>query len=126
MKKRIQFLIVILAILGMTGCRYNWILPEEDVDPNPGGEPISYATQVQPIFDSKCISCHKTGGTAPDLTTGKSYNQVVPGQVNLSTPAESGIYYFPAPTSTVHTWKKYSSSEAKIVLTWIEEGAKNN
>ncbi len=126
MKKRIQFLIVILAILGMTGCRYNWILPEEDVDPNPGGEPISYATQVQPIFDSKCISCHKTGGTAPDLTTGKSYNQVVPGHVNQSAPAESGIYYFPAPTSTVHTWKKYSSSEAKIVLTWIEEGAKNN
>ena len=126
MKKRIQFLIVILAIMGMTGCRYNWILPEEDVDPNPGGEPISYATQVQPIFDNKCVSCHNTGGTAPDLSTGKSYNQVVPGHVNLATPAESDIYYFPSPTSTVHTWKKYSSNEAKIVLTWIEEGAKNN
>jgi mono/diheme cytochrome c family protein len=126
MKKRIQFLIIIVAILGMTGCRYNWILPEEDVDPNPGGEPISYATQVQPIFDSKCISCHNTGGTAPDLSTGKSYNQVVPGYVNLSSPAESDIYYFPSPSSTVHTWKKYSSNEAKIVLTWIEEGAKNN
>ena len=126
MKKRIQFLIVILAILGMTGCRYNWILPEEDVDPNPGGEPISYATQVQPIFDNKCVSCHNTGGTAPDLTTGKSYNQVVAGQVNLTTPAESGIYHFPSPATSVHTWKKYSNSEAKIVLTWIEEGAKNN
>lgn len=126
MKKRIQFLIVILAIVGMTGCRYNWILPEEDVDPNPGGEPISYATQVQPIFDNKCVSCHNTGGTAPDLSTGKSYNQVVPGFVNLTSPAESDIYYFPSPTSTVHTWKKYSSNEAKIVLTWIEEGAKNN
>ncbi len=126
MKKRIQFLIVILAIMGMTGCRYNWILPEEDVDPNPGGEPISYATQVQPIFDNKCVSCHNTGGTAPDLSTGKSYSQVVPGFVNLTSPAESDIYYFPSPASTVHTWKKYSSNEAKIVLTWIEEGAKNN
>jgi mono/diheme cytochrome c family protein len=126
MKKRIQFLIVILAIMGMTGCRYNWILPEEDIDPNPDGEPISYATQVQPIFDNKCVSCHNTGGTAPDLSTGKSYNQVVPGHVNLTSPAESDIYYFPSPSSTVHTWKKYSSNEAKIVLTWIEEGAKNN
>ena len=100
-----------------SGCTYNWILPEEDVDPNPDGEPISYATQVQPIFDNKCVSCHNTGGTAPDLTTGKSYNQVVPGQVNLTTPAESGIYHFQSPATSVKKKKKYNNSEAKIVLT---------
>lgn len=111
-----------------SGCTYNWILPEEDVDPNPDGEPISYATQVQPIFDNKCVSCHTTGSLATDLdlTAGKSYNQLVPGRVNLTSPAESDIYHFPSPSSTVHSQKKYSSSEAKIVLTWIEEGAKNN
>ena len=110
----------------MTGCKYNWILPEEVEPPNPDGNPVSYATQVQPIFTAKCVGCHNTGGTAPDLTTGKSYSQVVPAHVNLSAPAESDIYKFPSPTSTVHTWKKYSTSEAALVLTWIEEGAKNN
>ena len=122
-----KYIIIMFFTVAITsGCTYNWILPEEDVDPNPDGEPISYATQVQPIFDNKCVSCHNTGGTAPDLSTGKSYNQIVPGHVNLTAPAESNIYHFPAPSSTVHTWKKYSNGEAKIVLTWIEEGAKNN
>lgn len=125
MKKRIQFLIVILAIMGMTGCRYNWILPEEDVDPNPDGDPISFATQVQPIFDNKCIGCHNTGGTLPDLTAGKSYNQIVPGYVNTATPAESKVYKTPTAATAWHS-RKYSSNEAAIVLTWIQEGAKNN
>lgn len=117
----ISFVMVMFA-----GCQYNWILPEETIDPNPGGEPISYATQVQPIFTAKCASCHNTGGTAPDLSTGKSYNQVVPGQVNLSKPDQSPIYTFPAPSTSVHSWKKYTANEAVIILTWIQEGAKNN
>lgn len=113
-------------MIGMAGCKYSWIVPEEVEPPNPGGEPVSYATQIQPIFTAKCISCHKAGGTKPDLTVGNSYNQVVPAHVDLAKPAESSIYKFPAPTTTTHAWKKYSSNEAVLVLTWIEEGAKNN
>jgi mono/diheme cytochrome c family protein len=126
MKKRSLFLMMILLVAVLAGCRYNWILPEEDENPNPGGEPVSYSTQIQPIFTAKCISCHNTGGEAPDLSAGKSYNQVVPAHVNLTSPDQSDIYVYPSPTSSVHSWKKYSSNEAKLVLTWIEEGAKNN
>lgn len=117
---------MILIMIGMAGCKYNWIVPEDVTPPNPDGEPVSYATQVQPIFTAKCITCHKPGGTAPDLTVGNSYNQVVPAHVNTATPEESDIYKYPAPTTTVHAWKKYSANEAVLVLTWIEEGAKNN
>ncbi len=124
MKKRSLFLIMVLLVAVLAGCKYNWILPEEDIDPNPGGEPVIYSTQIQPIFTAKCISCHNTGGTAPDLTEGKSYNQVVPEHVNLTNPPESNIYKVPT-SATWHT-KKYSSSEAALVLIWIEEGAKNN
>ena len=92
---------------------------------NPDGEPISFSTQVQPIFDAKCISCHKAGGTMPDLTAANSYTQVVPKYID-ATPENSEIYSFPSPTTTVHAWKKYSSNEANLVLTWIKEGAKNN
>jgi mono/diheme cytochrome c family protein len=126
MKKRSLFLIMILLAAVLAGCSYNWIMPEEVTPPNPDGEPVSYATQIQPIFTAKCISCHNTGGTAPDLSSGKSYNQVVPGYVNLTTPADSEIYTFPSPSTSVHAWKKYSANEATLVLTWIEEGAKNN
>jgi hypothetical protein len=62
----------------------------------------------------------------PDLTSANSYNQVVPGQINSTKPEESKIYTFPAPSTSIHSWKKYSANEANLVLTWITEGAKNN
>lgn len=126
MKKRSLFLILVLFTILITGCKYNFILPEEVTPPNPDGEPVSYATQVQPIFTAKCIECHKSGGQSPDLTSGNSYNQVVPSKIDATTPANSKIYAFPAPTTSTHTWKKYSTNEANLVLTWITEGAKNN
>ncbi len=118
-------LIVFAATSLLNGCSYNFIVPEEVTPPNPGGEPVSFSTQVQPIFDAKCISCHKAGGTMPDLTAANSYTQVVPQYID-STPENSIIYTFPSPTTTTHSWKKYSSNEANLVLTWIKEGAKNN
>ena len=126
MKNRSLFILMVLLVAILAGCSYNWVLPEATVDPNPDGEPVSYSKQIQPIFTNKCVSCHNTGGTSPDLSTGKSYAQVVPAQVNLTTPAESGIYTFPAPSTSVHSWKKYSANEATLVLIWIQEGAKNN
>jgi len=129
MKKRSLFLILVLFTLAISSCKYNFIVPIEEevpVDTIPGDQPVSYATEIQPIFTAKCVDCHKAGGTAPNLVAGSSYNQVVPANVNLSKPEESEIYAFPSPTTTKHTWKKYSSSEANLVLTWIKEGAKNN
>jgi len=114
---------VFVVTLLFSQCKYNFIVPEEITPPNPDGQPISYSEQVQSIFTAKCASCHKPGGTMPDLTAGNSYNQVVPSLVNLTTPAESDIYKFPAPATSVHTWKKYSANEANIILTWIQEGA---
>jgi mono/diheme cytochrome c family protein len=129
MKKRSLFLILVLFTLAMSSCKYNFIVPIEEEIPEdtiPGDQPVSYATQIQPIFTNKCISCHKSGGTPPNLVAGSSYSQVVPALVNLSKPEESDIYTYPSPTTTKHAWKKYNSSEANLVLTWIKEGAKNN
>jgi len=126
MKKRSLFFIIVVLTISLSSCTYNFIVPEEVTPPNPDGTPVSFASQVQPIFAAKCIECHKTGGTMPDLTVGNSYNQVVPSHVNLTTPEDSNIYHFPNPSSSLHAWKKYSSNEANLVLTWIKEGAKNN
>ncbi len=120
---------MVLFAIVISSCKYNFIVPIEEevpIDTIPGDQPVSFATQIQPIFTNKCISCHKSGGTAPNLVAGSSYNQVVPAHVNLSKPEESTIYTFPAPATSKHSWKKYNSSEANLVLTWIKEGAKNN
>lgn len=89
---------------------------------------VSFATQVAPIFSTgdKCTSCHKPGGTAPDLSAANAFSAIVPGLINTGTPDQSIIYSFPAPTTTTHTWKKYTAGDAAIILAWINAGAKNN
>jgi len=125
MNKRSIFFTLLLLSLFMTGCKYDFIMPVE-VPPIVGT--VSFATQVAPIFNTNtnCISCHKTGGQAPDLTTANAYASIVPGLVNSTTPDQSLIYAFPVPTSANHTWKKYTAGEAAIILAWITDGAKNN
>ena len=125
MKKRSIFLVSVLLSLLIGGCKYDFIIP---VEVTPVTEPVSFSTQVAPIFStsSKCTSCHKTGGEAPDLTAAKAFASIVPNLVNSTTPEASLIYSFPAPATASHTWKKYTASEAAIILAWIKQGAQNN
>lgn len=125
MKKRTIFLSLILFSLFITGCKYDFIMPVE-VPPIVGT--VSFSTKVAPIFStgSNCTSCHKSGGQAPDLTTANAYASIVPNLVNTGTPEQSLIYSFPAPTTATHTWKKFTASDAAIILAWIKDGAKNN
>jgi hypothetical protein len=128
MKKRSIFLILILFSLFIYGCKYDFIIPVEVAPVNTGGNPISFSSQIAPIFSTgdKCIACHKTGGQTPDLTSANAFAQINPKYVNTASPADSKIYSYPSPTSSTHNWKKYTATEAALVLAWITEGAKNN
>ena len=129
MKKSPIFLILILIALFLNGCKYDFILEEQSSTAPPSSGPVSFSTQISPIFSTgnKCTSCHNTGGQAPDLTPAKAYASIVPSLVVLDNPSTSIIYTFPNPAnSAVHSWKKYTSSEAALVLQWITEGAKDN
>ncbi len=124
-KSNIYFLLFVFGLL-LNACTYDFIAEEElpPVDPT---VTISFSTQIIPIFDAKCIACHKPGGTAPDLTATNAYNSIKNMNLaNTTAPETSLIYTYPNPTSTMHTWKKYSAAEAQLVLTWIQQGAKNN
>ena len=125
MKKRTIFLISILFALFLNGCKYDFILPAY-IPPITGT--VSFATQVAPIFSTgnKCTACHKSGGQSPYFTTADAYASIVPNLINTGTPDQSLIYSFPAPTTATHTWKKYTTGEAAIILAWIKDGAKNN
>lgn len=128
MKKNIVFLAFILFSLFITGCKYDFILPEEVPVIDNGGEPISFATQIAPIFSAsnKCTSCHQTGGLAsPDLLTASSvYSNIVPAYVNTGAPETSKIYI--NASSGDHNNTKVTALQAQLILTWITEGAQNN
>ncbi len=125
-KSNIYFLLFVIGFL-LNACSYDFIVKEELAPVDPTVD-ILFATQIAPIFTNGCISCHKTGGQAPDLTSAASAYSNIKSMnlVSTATPTTSLIYTYPSPTSTLHTWKKYSAAEAQLVLTWIQQGAKNN
>lgn len=113
---------VAFIIFGMASCKYSFIVPEEipDVDTIQ----ISFAEDIQPIFDGKCASCHG-GSLSPNLTSGNSYSAISSNYINATNPEES-LIYTKADPNTGGTHKKYSQAEAVFVLGWIKQGAKNN
>ena len=123
MKKHSLFLILLIFALFMGSCKYDFITPDY-VPPVKAG--VSFTTQVAPIFSNgdKCTQCHKTGGQSPDLTPANAYSQIVPSLVNTASPETSMILTFPGSAS--HSWKGYTATESATILTWIQEGAKNN
>ena len=121
--KIVLSLIIMALVFG--GCKYDFILPEQVPD-IPTDKPVSFETQIAPIFaEAGCTSCHN-GGQSPDLSSSNVYSVIVPALVNTSDPESSAIYDFPAPETSKHNWKKYSATQAAYILTWIQQGAQNN
>ena len=122
--KRPLQLVLVAAFFGLAACNYDYIEFEK-----PSGT-VHFSTDIEPIFNNneKCTSCHKPGEQAPDLTTGHAYASIDSMKlVNTTDPPSSLIYKYPDPANSVdHTWKKYTSYEADLVLTWIEQGALDN
>lgn len=124
-KSNICFLLLLLGIL-LNACTYDFIVKEElpPVDPTVS---ILFASQIVPVFTDKCVACHKSGGTAPDLAAANAYNSLKNmNLLNTAAPESSLIYTYPSPSTSIHSWKKFSAAEAQLVLTWIQQGAKNN
>jgi len=111
--------LILIFAAALTSCEYEFV---EVAEPT---EPMSFAADILPIFSQNgCVTCHKTGGTSPDLTADKAYNAIYPALVNLTTPEQSIIYVKPAPSSSHAV--KYTPAQASQVLAWIKEGALNN
>ena len=127
MKKLNKYFLLFVFGLLLNACTYDFIVKEE-LPPIDTTVPVSFSTQIVPIFANSCVACHKTGGQAPDLTAANAYKSIqTMNLVNTATPESSIIYTEPNPANaSVHAWKKYTAAEAQLVLTWIQQGAKNN
>lgn len=91
----------------------------ETIDP---GEPVLFQTQIQPVFTSNCIQCHK-GSRDPDLRDGFSYASLTEGNY-VSTPAENSKLYRQIVSGSHKAFTL--DAEKQLVLIWIGQGALNN
>ena len=91
-----------------------------------------FARDVQPIFDSKCVTCHPVAYPYLDLRSGRSYWQLV-GVVSPLSPAFERVLpgrpdlsylltHLPDP-SRRHL---LTTADRALLARWISSGAKNN
>lgn len=123
----IQIIAGLFVMVFFSQCYYDQVL--EPIAPAPDKE-LSFTADIQPIFDASCNSagCHNTGGIAPDLSAGKSYDALTNGNyLKTGDPEGSELYKWmkgdediPMPVSGPNA--TYNAT----VLEWIKQGAKNN
>ena len=118
---------MITVSLMATSCYYDE-MPPEAVIIIP--ETVSYSTDIQPLWNQDCISCHKPNATAPDLTAANSYSAltagnkyVIPGNAVGSKLHKSLVGDGAAIMPTSGKW---SDSKIALVDKWINAGALNN
>jgi len=122
----IKFAMVICASLALlTSCEYDVVVPEKYVPPPIDTTVvISFAQDIQPIFNAKCITCHPTVSN-PDLTTGNSYNALTSGNyVVAGDPVNSKLYNKCKPGGSMSNY--CTTDELNLISAWIYAGAKNN
>lgn len=110
----------------LSSCYKDVILPETVVDPDGPPQAVSYATDLAPMFNTKCAlsGCHVEGSHKPYLKTDISYLQITGGGfVNLTVPKESILYKM-----INGEMREYipSASDRQKVYDWIRNGAPNN
>ena len=120
MKKSLLFILGVVFV-SISACEYNYIEPVEVELPD---DPVSFAEQIEPIFQDKCATCHAT--TNPVLTTGDAYDNLIDGNyIDTENPEASSLYTkvdegHPGGNSALN------ATELALILKWIEEGAENN
>lgn len=84
---------------------------------------VHFTSQILPIFQNNCGSCH-FAGTTPDFKSPNMYNNLVGGNyLNLANPENSNLFYLPDPG---HADDYLNTQEHLLIVKWIGQGALNN
>lgn len=120
--RSIEKLTVVFLLFSMLGCYYD---EPEEIDPD---KVVSYSTDIQPIFDASCISCHPLLQSPPDLTAGNSYSSIISNDLIVPNDLDASVLYqrlLGNPT-IMPSSGSLPSTEIELVKIWIEQGALNN
>ncbi|MEI6884844.1 MAG: hypothetical protein WCO02_10175 [Bacteroidota bacterium] len=120
MKKVINFLSLLLVISAFISCEYATIVPDV---PSPN-VPVYYKTQIQPFFNDKCVSCHKSGGPKPDLSAANSYQSLMTNNLVVAGNADNSILYQKISTGSMSGFSDPTNNG--LVKNWINQGALDN
>jgi hypothetical protein len=113
-------LILIAAAEGFSSCeKYSFSPPA--VDPN---QTWHFQTDIQPIFNSDCVTCHNGVKQFPDLSNGKSYLALTKGGY-VTFPGETSRLYHQMSTNSEHIPRSTDAEKLKV-LYWINQGALDN
>jgi len=85
--------------------------------------PVSFQTEIVPIFTSNCIGCHG-GPINPDLRAINAWESLtVGGYVNTDLPESSIVY---TQIMEGHNSAGVTAEQKQQLLIWITQGALNN
>jgi mono/diheme cytochrome c family protein len=132
----ITFLILTASVLG-TGCSDQGRDPTGPADGDGNETLVSFAQQIQPVFDQNCVGCHGAGGNAgldlrPDLSHGHLVGvaaQASAGTLVVAGDAAGSVLYqrltgdglgIMPPDGALNT------TTLDLVRQWIDEGAADN
>lgn len=111
---KFKYTLVMIALsICFFSCENN-VEEEAGIDIDTSCDPsISFASNVKPIIDNNCISCHG-GSQAPDLRT---YNGISNNADRIKTQVT---------TRQMPLGGSLSNDEIEAIKCWIENGALNN
>jgi len=88
---------------------------------------ISYSRQIQPIFNMYCIACHEPSNfQAINLIDTASYKSLFVNHLIDTLSPEKSELYFEIKEGYMPPSVPLPSTDISLILTWIEQGAKNN
>jgi uncharacterized membrane protein len=93
---------------------------------------VSFAADVQPIFDRKCTACHPVSYPYLDLRSGRAYDDLV--HVSAATapafqrvlPGRPELSYLLTHPPDPSLRDRLTAAERETIAAWIREGARDN
>ncbi len=125
----IKFPILISVILFMTGCESKVVQPADI-----GDIEVSFKSDLIPIFNRSCVSCHETADDPPPiLVSDVAYQKIIAGGYVVPGNAEESLFYkriIGDPDirggRTMPPGEKLPDAEIELIKQWIKQGAQNN
>lgn len=118
MKKLLRIMLVTGISLMSFSCYYDELQVAEIP---PIEEDVSFAKDIQPIFnDNNCMQCHNASRN-PDLRDGLAYASLVPAYATAND-SEGSILL----AKLVGGHRSVSTTNIALIKAWIDQGAQNN